>query len=106
MQSMLNPKLSDDPHDVLVLAPDVALVVPTDEELFKLAHSMRHGSNPQTRAVPDFSAGPPVPPVDTTFRAVPGDRPSIGPRRVRGLLCFLLAHRLRLGAASLQTYSA
>ena len=48
------PKLkqNDDPHDVLVVAPDVALVVPTDEELSKLAHTFRHPSAPQIRTDP------------------------------------------------------
>jgi len=45
----------------------------------------------------DFSAGPPIPPVDMTFRPaainnvqVPGDRPSIGRRAVRAFTRFLL----------------
>ena len=67
MHSTMNPKPTDDPHDVLVVAPDVALMVPTDEELSQLAHSLRH-PNPQARMGPDFSAGPAIPPVDTTFR--------------------------------------
>ncbi len=45
MQTTLTPKPNDDPHDVLVVAPDVVLVAPTDEELSRLAHSMRHPSN-------------------------------------------------------------
>ena len=42
MQTALNPKPTDDPHDVLVVAPGVAVMVPTDEELSKLARSLRH----------------------------------------------------------------
>src|SRR5664279_4203451 len=68
MHSTLNPKQNDDPHDVLVVAPDVVPVAPTDEELSKLAHTLRHPSNPQTRTGSDLPAGPMVPPVDTTFR--------------------------------------
>jgi hypothetical protein len=104
MQSTLNPKLPDDPHDVLVVAPDVVLVAPTDEELSKLAHIMRHPSGPQARTEPDFSEGPAVPPVDTTFRAVPGDRPSFGARAMRAFVGFLLAVCIGIGAAAWQAY--
>src|SRR5271169_2440473 len=104
MQSTLEPKLSDDPHDVLVVAPDVVLVVPTDDELSRLARSMRHDSNPQARNEPDFSAGAAVPPVDTTFRAVPGARPSIGARAMRGFFGFLLALCIGVAAAAWQAY--
>ena len=79
MHSTENLKQSDDPHDVLEVASDVSLVAPTDEELSKLAKTLRHPSSPQTRAEPDLNAGPTVPPVDTTFRPaavsdVPGRR--------------------------------
>ena len=40
MQSTLEPKLSDDPQDFLVVAPDIVLVAPTDQELSRLARSM------------------------------------------------------------------
>ena len=72
MQSTLHQRQNDDPHDVLVVAPDVALVVPTDEELARLAQTMRHSSD-QFRAGPDFPAGATVPPVDTTFRPAVSD---------------------------------
>jgi hypothetical protein len=65
---MLNPKQSDDPHDVLVVAPDVVLVAPTEEDLSKLARTSRISSDPQTRTGADFAAGPTVTPIDTTFR--------------------------------------
>ena len=32
MQTTQNPKQPDDPHDVLVVAPDVVLMAPTDED--------------------------------------------------------------------------
>jgi hypothetical protein len=58
---------------------------------------MRYSSDPQTRVGSDFSAGPPIPPVDMTFRPtavnnvqVPADRPSIGRRAVRAFTRFLL----------------
>jgi hypothetical protein len=66
MQSTPNQKLNDDPHDVLVVAPDVALVVPTEEELSRLARTMRQPSN--SRPGSDVHADATVPPVDTTFR--------------------------------------
>ncbi len=93
MQSTLNPKQNDDPHDILVVAPDVALVVPTDEELSRLAHSMRHPPGPETRAGSGAAAAPTVPPVDTTFRPavsdVPGRR-TIGARATRVFTTALL----------------
>jgi hypothetical protein len=104
MQSALDPKLSDDPHDVLVVAPDVVLVVPTDEELSRLARSMRHDSKPQARTEPDFSEGAAVPPVDTTFRAVPVNRPSLRARAMRRFFGFLLALCLGVAAAAWQAY--
>jgi hypothetical protein len=89
MHSTQNLKQSDDPHDVFMVSPDVVLVAPTDEELAKLAHTLRHPSNPQTRTGSDLPGGSTVPRVDTTFRAtavrdvqVTGDRPSIGRRAV------------------------
>src|ERR1700688_75188 len=88
MQTTQNPKQPDDPHDVLVVAPDVALMAPTDEELSRLARTLRGASNPLARNEPDFAAGPAVPPVDTTFRpATVGDlgRRSIGQRGARRL---------------------
>ena len=77
------PKLkqNDDPHDVLVVAPDVALVVPTDEELSKLAHTLRHPSAPQIRTGSQPPAGATVPPVDATFRPAVSDVRVPGPRR-------------------------
>lgn len=120
MQSTLNPKQSDDPHDVLVVAPDVVLVAPTDEELSRLAQTMRHSSNPQPRtesekpqirAGSDLPAGPTVPPVDTTFRPavsdvqVPGRRPSIGGRAARAFIVpLLLAACTGAVAISWQSY--
>ena len=70
MQSTLNPKPSDDPHDILIIAPDAVRVAPADEEIESLLKDkMRAPSAPQLHAGPDFAAGAAVPPVDTTFRA-------------------------------------
>jgi hypothetical protein len=99
MQSTPNPKQTDDPHDFVVVAPDAVRVAPADEELSNLLHeAARLSSKPQTHTASDFSAGPPVPPVDTTFRPadvnnvqVPGRRRSIGRSAVRGLTALLLA---------------
>jgi hypothetical protein len=99
MQSTLNPKQIDDPHDVLMVAPDVVQVAPADEELSKLLRdAARHLSDQQTHTGPDLPAGPPVPPVDTTFRPaavnnvhIPGYRRWIGGPAVRGFTALLLA---------------
>jgi hypothetical protein len=96
MQSTLPPKQNDDPHDVLVVAPDVVLVAPTDEELSKLAHAMRHPSNLQTRTRSELPAGLTVAPVDTRFRPavsdvqVPGRWRAIGGRAARAFAAALL----------------
>src|SRR6202022_5072220 len=88
MHSTPNPKQSD-PRDILLVAPG-------NKELSNPAHdAMRYSSEPQTRMESDFSAGPPIPPVDMTFRPaavnnveVPGDRPSIGRRAGAAFIAF------------------
>jgi hypothetical protein len=110
MHSTLNPKQTD-PRDVLLVAPDVVLVAREDKELSNLAHdAMRYPSDPQTHMESDFSAGLPVPPIDTTFCPaavndvqVPGDRRSLGRRAVRAFAGFLLAAWWMCAIAS--TYS-
>src|SRR5258708_3428072 len=91
MHSTPNPKQTD-PRDIILVAPE-------DKDLSNLARdAMRYSSDPQTRMGSDFSAGPPIPPVNMTFRPaaavnnvqVPGDRPSIGRRAVRSFAGFLL----------------
>jgi hypothetical protein len=111
MHSTQNPQQTDDPHDVLVVAPDVVLVAPTDEELAKLARTLRHPSNPHTRTGSDLPGGSAVPRVDTTFRAaavrdiqVTGDRPSIGRRAVRAFNGFLLIACIGVAAIAWQSY--
>jgi hypothetical protein len=103
MQSTLKPKQTDDPHDVVAVAPDVARVVPAFEELTDLLrHAARHQSDPQTRNEPGFAIASPIPPVDTTFRPtavdeVPnnvraaGSRRSIGSRLARAFTALLFA---------------
>src|SRR5712671_7720158 len=109
MHSTLNPKQPDDPHDFLVVAPDIVLIAPADAELSSLApDAMRCPSDPQTHIGSDFSAGIAVPPVDT-FRAaavnnvqVPGERGSIGKSAVRAFTALLLAACLGLAAIAWQ----
>jgi hypothetical protein len=109
MHSTQNLKQTDDPHDVFMVSPDVVLVAPTDEELAKLAHTLRHPSNPQTRTGSDLPGGSTVPRVDTTFRAaavrdvqVTGDRPSIGRRAVRAFT--VLVACIGVAAIAWQSY--
>src|SRR5215467_902279 len=111
MHSTQNPEQIDDPHDVLVVAPDVVLVAPTDEELSELARTWRHPSNPQTRTGSDLPGTSTVPPVDTTFRVaaardvqVTGDRPSIGRRAVRAFTAFLLVACIGVAVIAWQSY--
>jgi hypothetical protein len=103
-----HPRQTDDPHDFLVVAPDVVLIAPADEELSSLAHdAMRYPSDPQTHMGSDFSAGIPVPPVDTTSVSnvqVPGDWPSIGRRAVRAFTVSLLAACIGVSAIAWQSY--
>ena len=88
MHSTPSPK-EIDPRDFRVIAPE-------DKGLSNLAHDAMRYSSAQTRMGSDFSAGPPIPPVDLRFRPaavnnveVPGDRPSIGRRAVRAFIRFL-----------------
>ena len=102
------PKLkqNDDPHDVLLVAPDVALVVPTDEELSKLAHALRHPSAPQIRTGSEPPAGATVPPVDATFRPAVSDVRVPGPRRAARVFttALLLAGCAGAAAFAWQSY--
>jgi hypothetical protein len=109
MQSTLKPRQADDPHDVVTVAPEVARVVPADEELSNLLRAaVRLQSDLQTRTAPGPATAPSVPPappapaVDTTFRPtavgdvqndvhIPGRQPSIGRRALRAFAALLLA---------------
>jgi hypothetical protein len=106
MQSTPNPNQTD-PDDVLVIAPDIVLVARAD----KPHDAISRPSDSQTHMAPDFSAGPSVLPVDTTFRAaavndvkVRGDRRSIGGRVIRACIGFLLAICLAVAASLWQSY--
>lgn len=106
MLSTSTLKQNDDPHDVLVVAPDVALVVPTDEELSKLAHTLRHPSAPQIRTGSELPAGATVPPVDATFRPAASDIRVPGPRRAARVFTttLLLAGCAAAAAFAWQSY--
>jgi hypothetical protein len=120
MQTTLTPKPSDDPHDVVVVAPDAVRVAPAEEELSNLLQqAARYRSDTQTRAAPDAPAGPTVPPVetptvppvDTTFRPaavddllVRGKRWSMVRRAARGFIGLLLAACIGLAAFAWRTW--
>jgi flagellar motor protein MotB len=112
MQSTLDPKPTDDPHDFLVVPPDAVRVVPTDEELSNLLReAARHHSDPQKQAGSPLPAGPPAPAVDATFRAtdvndvvIAGERESIGGRVLRGFAALLLALCIGVAGIAWQTY--
>jgi hypothetical protein len=70
MHSTVSPKPTDDPHDVVVVPPDLVRVAPADEELVQMVQDLaRRHSSSQTQPRSDVPAGPPVPAVDVTFRA-------------------------------------
>jgi hypothetical protein len=97
-----------DPLAVLLDVLDAPNVVPgprMDQAVPNMANDAQpHSTDSQTQTAPDGAAASTVPPVDTTFRPaadnarIPGDRPSIARRVVRGLIGFLLA--LCIGVAS------
>jgi hypothetical protein len=112
MHSTLKPKPTDDPHDILVVAPDVVRVAPADQELSNVLQvAARILSDAQTRRGSDVPAGPPVPPVDTTFRPaavnnvqVPRPRWSIGRGAVRALAALLLAACIGVASFAWRAY--
>ncbi|MGA7995811.1 MAG: hypothetical protein WCA28_12995, partial [Bradyrhizobium sp.] len=106
MQTAPNPKPTDDPHDALVVAPGVAVMVPTDEELSKLARSLRHPPYPQAPAESDLPPAATIPPVDTTFRPaavgdvrMPGQPPTTGGKAARALAAALVVAACTGGAS-------
>jgi len=105
MQSTPNQRQAADPY---ADPHDDVLVARIDEELSKLAHNaMRDPSDPQPHMGSDLSAGPAVPPVDTTFRPAAvnqGLRPSIGGRAVRAFIGFLLAVCIGVAGIVWQAY--
>ncbi len=113
MHSTPNSKQSDDPHDILVVAPDVARVVPAEDQISELLHeaAARYRSDSQPHAGADFPAGPMVRPVDTTFRPavvndvlVPGKGGSMVRRAVRACIALLLAACIGVAAVAWRSY--
>jgi hypothetical protein len=112
MHSALKLKQTDDPHDIVVVPPDVAQVAPADEELSNLLHdAARHLSDTQTRTGSGVAAGPAVPPVDTTFRPsavndvlVPGHLRSISRGAMRAFTALLLAACIGAAGFAWQAY--
>ena len=112
MHSTLKPKQTDDPHDIVVVAPDAVAVAPADEELSNLLHdAARRLSQAQARAASDVPAGAAVPPVDTTFRPaavndvlVPGRLRSIGRGAMRAFAAVLLATCIGVAGIAWESY--
>jgi hypothetical protein len=103
-------KPSDDPHDIVVVAPDAIRVAPSevaavDAELSDLLQqAARHRSETPARIAPNFAVSPAiptvstVPTVDTTFRSaaanagpVAGRRGSTVRRTMRSVMTLLVA---------------
>ena len=112
MHSTPKPKQTDDPHDIVVVAPDAVAVAPADEELSNLLHdAARRLSQAQARAAPDVPAGAAVPPVDTTFRPAavndvlaPGRLRSIGRGAMRAFAAVLLATCIGVAGIAWESY--
>jgi hypothetical protein len=113
MHSTPNSQQRDDPHDILVVAPDVARVVPAEDQISELLHeaAARHRSDSRLPAGADFPAGPMVRPVDTAFRPaavneglVPGQRGSMVRRAVRACIALLLAGCIGVAAVAWRSY--
>src|SRR5882724_3708392 len=106
MHSTLNPKHAD-PHDVFVDAPDVVPAAYAESAHYP-HDGMHRPSDPQAYVGSEFSTVPPVPPVDTTFRATDVNgrrgRPSMRVRAMRGVIGFLLAVCIGVAGALWQSH--
>jgi hypothetical protein len=105
MQTMLNPKPSDDPHDIVVVAPDAVRVAPAEDVIESLLKDKVRKPlepplhvEPQVRAAPEVDPTATVPSVDTTFRAtavndvlLKSRRRSLAGRALRAVAALLLA---------------
>jgi len=111
MQSTLNARPTDDPHDFVVVPPDAVRVVPSEDELSHvLRDAARHLSDPQAHTESGAAA---VPPVDASFRAsavddilAPRRRSSFGTWASRGLTAFLFAALTGVAGIAWQFYGA
>jgi hypothetical protein len=114
MHSTLKLKPTDDPHDIVVVAPDAVQVAPADDELSKLLReAARQYSGQQTHTASDLPATAPVPPVDTTFRPaaagdvrVLGHRRSMAGRALRAFAALLLAACIGVAGIAWQSDAA
>lgn len=92
---MSSPKQADHPHDVLVVAPGVARMAPTEEELSRLARSLRAPTSVPDKAPEPAAADLVAPTFDTTFRpAAIGNGVSAVPARrsgARAIRSFIVA---------------
>jgi hypothetical protein len=108
MHSTLTPKANDDPHDVVVVAPDAVRVAPSDDEELSslLREAARFRSDAQTHTASDPTAGTTIPAVDTTFRpaALDVEGPSMARRLARGFVALLLAACIGGGALVWKAY--
>ena len=110
MHSTLTAKRGDDPHDVVVVAPDAVRVAPSDEEELSSLLQQAARRHSDVRAAPDIAVDR-VPPVDTTFRPgsiddvrVPGGRRSTAGRALRGFMALLLAACIGVAAVGWKAY--
>ena len=110
MHSTLKLKPTDDPHDIVVVAPDAVQVAPADDEISNLLReAARQYSGQQTHTASDLPAAPPVPPVDTTFRpAAAGNvhRRSMSGRALRAFAALLLAACIGVAGIAWQSDAA
>jgi hypothetical protein len=111
MQSTPNSKPTDDPHDCVVVPPDLVRVAAVEKELLQLAQdAARRASVPPPKARSDFVAAAPVPPVDATFRptainGVAAGRPRpIGTLAARTFTALLLTGCAGIAAIGWQSY--
>jgi hypothetical protein len=118
MQSTLNPKnpKQTDPRDVFMVEPEIVPVAHGEHDYSDQAQAYDGQAfdgkgRPRAHMDSGFSAGPSVPPVDTTFRATDvnnvrrtGYRPSFGVRAVRAVIGFLLAVCIGVAGALWQSY--
>lgn len=111
MQTGVKPKLTENPHDFVVVPSDQVRVSPTDAEITDLlrAAARQHSESAATSAPSDPSVTPPVPAVDTTFRATDVNegvtaKGSLGRRLLRATAALLLALGIGAAAMSWQTF--
>ena len=125
MHSTLKPKQADDPHDVIVVAPDAVRVAPevvqavpgasqaalAEDELSSLLRAAaRQFADPNPHVESAAVSAPPVPPVDTTFRAsavnddLVAGRRTAGRRVLRAITALLLAVGIGAAAITWQTF--